>query len=102
MTDTQTATRSEQPEGGFRESFRWDVIRSTPRYAYLVAGVAALGGMLFGYDIGVVSGAEKLLTAHFKLSAGIEEIAVASVLFGSIIGGLFGGKLATASAAATR
>lgn len=53
MTDTQTATQSEQPEGGFRESFRWDVIRSTPRYAYLVAGVAALGGMLFGYDIGV-------------------------------------------------
>src|SRR5581483_1947460 len=83
-----------EPDGGFRGSFRWDVIRSTPRYAYLVAGVAALGGMLFGYDIGVISGAEKLLTAHFKLSAGVEEFAVAAVLIGSIIGGLFGGRLA--------
>ncbi len=86
--------RRMRAEGGFRDSFRWDVIRSTPRYAYLVAGVAALGGMLFGYDIGVISGAEKLLTARFKLSAGIEEFAVASVLIGSIIGGVFGGRLA--------
>jgi MFS transporter, SP family, galactose:H+ symporter len=94
MTDTQTAGRTSESPGGFRDSFRWDVIRSTPRYAYLVAAVAALGGMLFGYDIGVISGAEKLLTAQFDLSAGAEEFAVASVLIGSIIGGLFGGKLA--------
>jgi sugar porter (SP) family MFS transporter len=80
--------------GGFRESFRWDVIRSTPRYAYLVASVAALGGMLFGYDIGVISGAENLLKAHFHLSSGSEELAVSAVLIGSIIGGIFGGKLA--------
>jgi sugar porter (SP) family MFS transporter len=78
----------------FRRSFRWDVIKSTPRYAYLVAGVAALGGMLFGYDIGVISGAENLLKAHFHLSAGSEELAVSAVLIGSIIGGVFGGRMA--------
>jgi sugar porter (SP) family MFS transporter len=94
MSDTQAVNQASNSEGGFRDSFRWDVIRSTPSYAYLVAAVAALGGMLFGYDIGVISGAEKLLTAQFKLSAGIEELAVAAVLIGSIIGGLFGGKLA--------
>lgn len=94
MDNSQTGRPGQQPEGGFRESFRWDVVRSTPPYAYLVAAVAALGGMLFGYDIGVISGAEKLLTAQFKLSAGLEEFAVAAVLIGSIIGGLFGGKLA--------
>jgi MFS transporter, SP family, galactose:H+ symporter len=80
----------------FRDSFRWDVIRSTPRYAYLVAGVAAIGGMLFGYDIGVISGAENLLKARFHLSAGSEELAVSAVLIGAIIGGVFGGKLADA------
>lgn len=80
--------------GGFRDEFRWEVIRSTPRYAYLVACVAALGGMLFGYDIGVISGAENLLKAHWHLSAGSEELAVSAVLIGSIIGGIFGGKLA--------
>ena len=93
MSDTDAVPQSRGSEGGFRESFRWDVIRSTPRYAYLVAAVAALGGMLFGYDIGVISGAEKLITAQFKLSAGVEELAVAAVLIGSIIGGVFGGKL---------
>ncbi len=92
MSESQAV--DQQSEGGFRDSFRWDVIRSTPRYAYLVAAVAALGGMLFGYDIGVISGAEKPITAAWKLSAGIEEFAVAAVLIGSIIGGLFGGRLA--------
>jgi MFS transporter, SP family, galactose:H+ symporter len=66
----------------------------TPRYTYLVASVAALGGMLFGYDIGVISGAEQLLTEHFHLSSTSEEIAVAAVLLGSIFGGLVGGRLA--------
>lgn len=70
------------------------VFRSAPRYTYLVAGVAALGGLLFGYDIGVISGAELLLKQAFHLSAGTEELAVAAVLIGSVIGGLFAGKLA--------
>src|SRR6202142_3014359 len=92
-TDGDSETPSDQ---GFRDSFKWDVIRSTPRYAYLVAAVAAIGGMLFGYDIGVISGAENLLKAHFHLSAGSEELAVSAVLIGAIIGGLFGGKLSDA------
>jgi MFS transporter, SP family, galactose:H+ symporter len=91
VSGSEQATHS---DGGFRESFRWDVIRSTPRYAFLVAAVAALGGMLFGYDIGVISGAENLLKARFHLSAGSEELAVSAVLIGAIIGGIFGGKLA--------
>ncbi len=82
--------------GGFRESLRWDVIRSTPRYAFLVAGVAALGGMLFGYDIGVISGAENLLKARFHLGAGGEELAVSAVLIGAIVGGVFAGRLSDA------
>src|ERR1700761_1366359 len=70
------------------------VFRSAPRYTYLVASVAALGGLLFGYDIGVISGAELLLKQAFHLSAGSEELAVAAVLIGSVIGGLFAGRLA--------
>jgi sugar porter (SP) family MFS transporter len=69
-------------------------VRDTPRYTYLIAGVAAIGGMLFGYDIGVISGAENLLKAAFRLSSTTEELAVAAVLIGAVIGGLIGGKLA--------
>ena len=73
---------------------RLAVFRSAPRYTYLVAAVAALGGLLFGYDIGVISGAEIDLKQAFHLSAGSEELVVAAVLIGSVIGGLFAGKLA--------
>ena len=66
------------------------VFRSAPRYTYLVASVSALGGLLFGYDIGVISGAELLLKQAFHLSAGAEELAVAAVLIGSVIGGIAG------------
>jgi hypothetical protein len=51
-------------------------LRETPRYTYIITAVAALGGILFGYDIGVISGAEKLLKADFHLSSTGEEIAV--------------------------
>src|SRR5438045_1362099 len=69
-------------------------VRNTPRYTYLIAGLAAIGGMLFGYDIGVISGAENLLKASFHLSSGTEELAVAAVLIGAVIGGAIGGPLA--------
>jgi hypothetical protein len=42
-------------------------VRETPNYTYLVAAVAAIGGMPFGYDIGVISGAENLLKSAFRL-----------------------------------
>jgi MFS transporter, SP family, galactose:H+ symporter len=69
-------------------------VRDTPRYTYLVAALAAIGGMLFGYDIGVISGAENLLKSTYHLSSGTEELAVAAVLIGAVIGGVIGGPLA--------
>ena len=74
--------------------FSWSAVRETPRYTYLIAAIAAIGGMLFGYDIGVISGAENLLKSAFRLSSGTEELAVAAVLIGAVIGGIFGGPLA--------
>jgi sugar porter (SP) family MFS transporter len=75
-------------------AFSLTALRDTPRYTYLVAAIAALGGMLFGYDIGVISGAENLLKAQFQLSSSTEELAVSAVLIGAVIGGLLGGRLA--------
>jgi len=80
--------------GGAGARFSLSAVRETPRYTYLVAAVAAIGGMLFGYDIGVISGAENLLKATFRLSSTAEELAVAAVLIGAVVGGAVGGPLA--------
>jgi SP family galactose:H+ symporter-like MFS transporter len=78
---------------GIAEQVSMSTLKETPPYTYLIAAIAALGGILFGYDIGVISGAENLLKAQFHLSSTTEEIAVAAVLVGSIIGGLIGGRM---------
>ena len=88
--DARAAGESSQPISAFSLT----ALRGTPRYTYLVAAVAALGGMLFGYDIGVISGAENLLTSSFRLSSTTEELAVSAVLIGAVIGGVIGGRLA--------
>ncbi|MEO7002814.1 MAG: MFS transporter, partial [Ktedonobacterales bacterium] len=76
--------QNQQPESGKSWGF----------YTYIVAAVAALGGLLFGYDTGVISGAELFLVKDFKLTSTSEEIAVSAVLIGAIIGAIFGGKMA--------
>ena len=61
---------------------------------YLAAAISALGGMLFGYDIGVISGAILFIKKQFSLSSSMEEIVVSSVLLGSLVGAAAGGMLA--------
>jgi len=63
------------------------------RLVYLSAVVAALGGLLFGYDIGVISGAILFIKTAFSLSSGGEEIVVSAVLLGSLMGAAAGGSL---------
>ncbi len=66
----------------------------TKSFVYVAAAISALGGMLFGYDIGVISGAILFIKRDFSLSAGMEEIVVSSVLLGSLAGAAAGGILA--------
>jgi SP family galactose:H+ symporter-like MFS transporter len=63
------------------------------RFVYLAAGFAALGGLLFGYDTGVISGALIFIRQEFGLSAFGQELAVSIVLAGATIGALSGGRL---------
>ncbi len=64
------------------------------RFVYLATAISALGGLLFGYDVGVISGAILFIQKAFSLSPGTEEIVVSSVLLGSLAGALIGGSLA--------
>jgi len=63
------------------------------RLVYLATAISALGGMLFGYDIGVISGAILFIKSDFSLSPSLEEIVVSSVLLGSLVGAVVGGLL---------
>lgn len=63
------------------------------RFVVLAAAVAALGGLLFGYDTGVISGALLFIQPQFGLSAGWEEVVTSAVLLGATLGALFSGRL---------
>ncbi len=59
----------------------------------MVAGVAALGGLLFGYDIGIVSGAILFIKNDFSLTPALEGLVVSSILIGAAIGAGVSGAL---------
>lgn len=63
-------------------------------FVYVTAGFAALGGLLFGYDTGVISGAELFLKDQFTLTTFALELIVSGVLAGAAVGALLGGRLA--------
>ena len=63
------------------------------RFVYLAAAFAALGGLLFGYDTGVISGALIFIKQEFALSTFAQELIVSIVLAGAIVGALSGGRL---------
>jgi SP family galactose:H+ symporter-like MFS transporter len=63
-------------------------------FVYVVALVGALGGMLFGYDTGAISGAILYLKREFSLSSGLQEVVTSIALAGAVGGAAVGGPLA--------
>ena len=68
----------------------------TSRYARTVAAIAALGGFLFGYDTGVMSGALLFVGPEFQMTPAQEGTVTAMLLVGAAIGALTGGAVADA------
>ncbi len=68
-------------------------------YVTAITVVATLGGLLFGYDTAVISGAEKSIQEYLINSQGlstlIHGLTISSALIGCIIGGLLSGILAS-------
>lgn len=59
----------------------------------LISATAALGGLLFGYDTGVISGALLFIRNVFHLSTGGQSIVAGMVLVGAVIGASAAGSL---------
>lgn len=68
--------------------------REHSSFVYVIAAIAALNGLLFGFDIGVISGALLYIDQSFTLSPFLEGVVTSSVLVGAMIGAATGGQLA--------
>jgi len=55
-------------------------------YVYLISLVAAVGGLLFGFDIAVIAGAIPFITRHYSLTPGQLGVAVSAVALGCMLG----------------
>ncbi|MDQ6901385.1 MAG: MFS transporter, partial [Bacteroidota bacterium] len=64
------------------------------RYTILISAVAALGGLLFGFDTAVIAGTLSALKSYFTLSDAAIGLVVAAASIGCIPGALFSGSLA--------
>jgi MFS transporter, SP family, galactose:H+ symporter len=63
-------------------------------YVLLVASIAALGGLLFGYDTGVISGAILFISKQFVLDDRLQAFTISVVLIGCIGGSAVSGSVA--------
>lgn len=93
-------------ERAARKQFQQDV---TPGFVYVLAVFSAIGGFLFGYDTGVVSGAMLLLKRDMNITSLWQELLVSgtvaaaavSALLGGCLNGLFGRRVCILTASFT-
>ena len=66
-------------------------------FVAMVATIAAIGGGLFGYDTGVISGAILYIKKEFPIDAATEGLIVGSVTLGALVAAMLAGILADRS-----
>lgn len=98
ITVAANSSTTGELERAARKQFQQD---GTPGFVYILAAFSALGGFLFGYDTGVISGAMLLLKRELELSALWQEVLISctvaaaalSALLGGFLNGLFGRRV---------
>jgi SP family galactose:H+ symporter-like MFS transporter len=63
-------------------------------FIWKVSLIAGLGGILYGYDMGIIAAALIFVRDSFRLSTRMEEVVVSVVLIGAMLGALVGGSIA--------
>ena len=66
---------------------------SARTYMSFIAMVGSIGGLLFGYDTGIIAATLGPLSKQFDLSTGMEQVVVSSILVGCAVGALGAGSL---------
>ncbi len=67
--------------------------QTNKKFLYLIAFIAAMGGLLFGYDTAVISGAIGNIQTKFDLSAEAMGGAASAAIWGCVFGVMFAGYL---------
>ena len=67
---------------------------ATRRFLLRITIISTLGGLLFGYDTGVISGALLYMRDDLSLTTSWEAFVVSSLLIGAAFGALLGGRIA--------
>jgi sugar porter (SP) family MFS transporter len=63
-------------------------------FLFKVSFIAGLGGILYGYDVGIIAAALIFVRSSFSLSTQMEELVVSVVLVGAMLGAVLGGAMA--------
>jgi MFS family permease len=67
--------------------------RHSHHFVQITAAIAALAGLLFGFDTGVISGAILFIKGAFKLAPFMEELLVSAALIGAVCGCILSGRV---------
>ena len=62
-------------------------------YLYIISLIACAGGLMFGFDLGVISGALPFITEHFGLKVFMQGFTVSVFVIGCIFGAMTAGGL---------
>jgi len=63
-------------------------------FLFMVSSIAAIGGFLFGYDTGIISGALVFIRQTYPISTFTQELIVSAVVLGALLGAMSSGRLA--------
>lgn len=63
-------------------------------FLWKVSFIAGLGGILYGFDMGIIAAAMIFVRSSFNLSTKMEEVVVSVVLIGAMMGAIVGGTIA--------
>lgn len=69
--------------------------KDNKRFILSITIVATLGGLLFGYDTGVIGGSQLFFTEYFNFSTAEQGLAVSSALYGCLFGALAAGWISS-------
>ena len=75
-------------------NFVGEAFRGRNRFLLRIAIIAALGGFLFGYDTGIISGAQVYIHRDLDTSLLEQQWVVGSLLVGAMVGAVVSGWLA--------